>query len=57
MQYGQVYSAHAEIGPGPDRIYDQDAADPNYRLRPAGFVLPGNERTEVEPLLWDGDNA
>lgn len=39
----------------PDRIYDKDAADPNWKPRPAGFTA--KIRTPVDPLTWEGDNA
>lgn len=52
---------------GPARIYDQDAADPDWTPRPVGFLAPIAGRVEpqpdepspddVEPLLWEGDQA
>lgn len=39
------------ISSGPDRIYDNDPK-PDLPRRPVGF-----RPIEVEPLLWEGDNA
>lgn len=43
-------------GGAPERVYDADAADPDWKPRPVGFTaqLPTGER---EPQLWEGDNA
>lgn len=38
---------------GPNRIYDDNPAPP-LPSRPVGFRVV---EPEIEPLLWDGDNA
>lgn len=42
---------------GPDRIYDDDPK-PEWRA-PVGFIwrLEDEPEDEIEPLLWEGDNA
>lgn len=53
---------------GPSRIYDHEAADPDWKPRPVGFAnWLGNRghhapityppRPDNEPLLWEGDYA
>lgn len=40
---------------GPERVYDADPK-PDTARRPVGFgVTP--QRVEVDPLLWEGDQA
>jgi hypothetical protein len=38
---------------GPERIYDDDPT-PDLARRPVGFVPVS---TEIEPLVWEGDQA
>lgn len=41
---------------GPERIYDADAADLNWKPRAVGFTAALTP-AEREPLTWEGDGA
>lgn len=54
VRLGRGY-ASCERTPGPDRIYDAEAAkDPMPPRGPFGFNPPKAER---DPETWEGDNA
>jgi hypothetical protein len=54
LRYDVAYRPDVIHLGGIDRIYDDEAADPDWRPRRVVFVIPARE---VEPLLWEGDDS
>jgi hypothetical protein len=57
FQYRQRRSAHIQRCGGPERIYDEAAADPAWKPRRVGFTAPLPDEDDADPLRWDGDDS